>query len=37
LRWTGPWQLGADNEAVYRGLLGLDDADMKRLKAEGVI
>jgi crotonobetainyl-CoA:carnitine CoA-transferase CaiB-like acyl-CoA transferase len=29
--------LGADNACVYRDLLGLDDADIARLAAEGVI
>jgi crotonobetainyl-CoA:carnitine CoA-transferase CaiB-like acyl-CoA transferase len=37
LRWTGSWELGADNEAVYGRLLGLGPAEMTRLKAEGVI
>jgi succinyl-CoA---D-citramalate CoA-transferase len=29
--------LGADNEAVYKGLLGLDDAELEGLAREGVI
>ena len=29
--------LGADNEAVYKGLLGLDDAALEELAREGVI
>ena len=29
--------LGAGNEAVYRGLLGLDEAELRRLEARGVI
>ena len=29
--------LGAGNEAVYRGLLGLDEAEVRRLEARGVI
>jgi crotonobetainyl-CoA:carnitine CoA-transferase CaiB-like acyl-CoA transferase len=29
--------LGADNACIYRDLLGLDDDDIARLTAEGVI
>ena len=29
--------LGIGNEAVYRGLLGLDEAEVRRLEARGVI
>ena len=29
--------LGVGNEAVYRGLLGLDEAELRRLAAQGVI
>jgi succinyl-CoA:(S)-malate CoA-transferase subunit A/succinyl-CoA:(S)-malate CoA-transferase subunit B len=29
--------LGADNDAVYRDLLDLSEAEIKHLKAEGVI
>src|SRR6202035_4491660 len=34
---AGAWPLGADNRAVYGGLLGLDDAELAALAAEGVI
>jgi crotonobetainyl-CoA:carnitine CoA-transferase CaiB-like acyl-CoA transferase len=41
-RWDGPpfaWgpinQLGRDNDAVYRGIAGLDDTEMAALAAEG--
>ena len=30
-------ELGADNEAVYRELLGLDDSELERLRRAGVI
>jgi len=33
----GPVMLGADNEAVYTDLLGLDAAEIARLRAEGII
>jgi crotonobetainyl-CoA:carnitine CoA-transferase CaiB-like acyl-CoA transferase len=33
----GAPRLGADNDAVYRGLLGLADAEIAVLRAEGVI
>jgi formyl-CoA transferase len=35
-RWLGP-MLGAHNDAVYRGLLGLDEATITQLQATGVI
>lgn len=36
LRWPGK-PLGADNAAVYGGELGLDDAELDRLRAAGII
>jgi crotonobetainyl-CoA:carnitine CoA-transferase CaiB-like acyl-CoA transferase len=36
IRWPGP-ELGAHNDEVYRGLLGLSDEQMKGLAADGVI
>jgi crotonobetainyl-CoA:carnitine CoA-transferase CaiB-like acyl-CoA transferase len=33
----GAPKLGADNEAVYKGLLGLTDAELDGLRREGVI
>ena len=36
VNWLGP-ELGAHNEEIYRGLLGLDDAELRRLKEAAVI
>ncbi|MBN8872540.1 MAG: CoA transferase [Rhodospirillales bacterium] len=36
VKWLGP-ALGADNDSVYRGLLGLTDADLERLRGSGTI
>jgi len=36
VRSTGP-ALGASNDDIYRGLLGLDDDELRRLTAAGVI
>lgn len=36
IKWTGP-ELGAHNEEIYQGLLGLSADDMQSLKSEGVI
>jgi formyl-CoA transferase len=33
----GPWQIGADNQAVYGGVLGLSDAEIAELSREGVL
>jgi crotonobetainyl-CoA:carnitine CoA-transferase CaiB-like acyl-CoA transferase len=33
----GDWQLGADNEAVYRGLLGIGEDEYRGLEERGVI
>jgi formyl-CoA transferase len=36
VKWAGP-PMGAYNEDVYKGLLGLNDGDIARLKQEGTI
>ncbi|MBN8898274.1 MAG: CoA transferase, partial [Rhodospirillales bacterium] len=36
VKWLGP-ALGADNDSVYRGLLGLTAADLERLRGSGTI
>jgi crotonobetainyl-CoA:carnitine CoA-transferase CaiB-like acyl-CoA transferase len=36
IRFTGR-DLGADNDAVFKGELGMSDEEMARLKAAGVI
>ena len=36
VRWVGP-ELGAHNDEVYRGLLGMDEARLRELRGRGVI
>ena len=36
INWLGP-ELGAHNDEIYRGLLGMDDAELQRLKDAAVI
>ncbi len=36
VKWLGP-ALGADNDEVLRGLLGLGEAEIERLQAEGAV
>jgi crotonobetainyl-CoA:carnitine CoA-transferase CaiB-like acyl-CoA transferase len=36
VRWAGP-ALGAHNREVYAGELGLSDAELQKLKADGII
>lgn len=36
-RWTGPWALGAHNDEIYCGLLGLGEDEMKELAEAGII
>lgn len=35
--WTGAWTLGAHNEEIYSGLLGLPAAELARLQEAGII
>ncbi len=37
VRWSGTWEHGSHNEEVYSGLLGLSDAELGRLREDGVI
>ena len=37
IRHAGPRELGADNEEIYLGRLGLDRAEYDRLRAAGVV
>jgi len=37
VRWTGPSELGAHNEEVYSELLGLEPAQLAKLKAKSII
>jgi formyl-CoA transferase len=37
VRWTGPWGEGSHNDEVYRDVLGLGDAELDELRAEGVV
>lgn len=36
VNWLGP-ELGSHNDEIYKGLLGLDDAELERLKGIGVV
>ena len=36
IRWTAK-SLAADNDYIYREIVGLDDAEIERYKAEGII
>jgi formyl-CoA transferase len=37
VRWTAPWEMGADNEAVYGEVLGLEPEELARLQERGVV
>jgi crotonobetainyl-CoA:carnitine CoA-transferase CaiB-like acyl-CoA transferase len=36
VKWLGP-ALGAHNDEIYRGMLGLDDTELSRLQKAGVV
>lgn len=37
LREPGSWQLGRDNQAVYRDLLGIDETELAALEEKGIL
>ena len=37
VRWSGPWQAGAHNDEIFKGLLGLSDAAIAEFARAGVI
>jgi formyl-CoA transferase len=37
VRWSGRWELGADNVEVYGGVLGLTEDNIRDLKARGIV
>ena len=37
VRWSGTWEHGSHNAEVYCGLLGLSDAELGRLREDGVV
>ena len=37
VRWSARWEEGSDNRDVYGSLLGLSDAELAELKAQGVL
>jgi formyl-CoA transferase len=37
VRWSGTWEHGSHNEEVFCGLLGLSDAELGRLREDGVV
>jgi hypothetical protein len=37
VRWSARWEIGADNRDVHGGLLGLADAELDELAAEGIL
>jgi len=37
VRWSATWVEGSHNDEVYCGLLGLSDAELGRLREDGVV
>jgi len=37
IAWLGPSEVGAHNEEVYCGMLGLSEDDLKELENDGII
>jgi len=37
VRWSAPWEPGSHNRDVFGALLGLPDAELEELQAEGVV
>ncbi|MBJ7333239.1 MAG: CoA transferase [Thermoleophilia bacterium] len=37
IRWGGKWEVGADNEAVWCGLVGLTQSELGKLQEAGIV
>lgn len=37
VRWSGTWEEGSHNDEIYRGLLGLGDAELADLREAGIV
>ena len=37
IEWGGKWEVGADNEEVWCGLVGLTQGELGRLQEAGIV
>jgi crotonobetainyl-CoA:carnitine CoA-transferase CaiB-like acyl-CoA transferase len=37
IKWGGKWEVGADNEEVWCGLVGLSQSELGRLQEAGIV